>query len=114
MKFVLALFGGIVAVIAVIVLLGSMAFGATWLGIQWDGFFQPMREDVRREVFEQTKSYNEGKTQDLVRYRLQYQRAKDKTERDAIASAARLQFADYDHTQLPPELQTFLKEIDAR
>jgi hypothetical protein len=49
--------------IIVLVMLGSLAFGLEWAGIKWYGFFGPKRAAVRREVFKQTRSYNEGKEQ---------------------------------------------------
>jgi len=38
--------------------------------ILWAGFIMPKREKVRRKVFVNTKSYIEGKKQDLIHYRL--------------------------------------------
>jgi hypothetical protein len=79
-------------------------------GLAWQSFIGPKRENVRREIFEETKSYNEGKEQDLIRYRLQYMKAEGK-EKEAIGSTIRMMFADYDENKLSPELRDFLKEI---
>lgn len=79
-------------------------------GIMWQSFIGQKRENVRREIFEETKSYNEGKEQDLIRYRLQYLQAEE-SEKNAIASTIRMMFADYDENKLSDELRAFLKTI---
>ena len=96
--------------IIIIVLIGLSMLIDYVLGLQWYSFIAPKKENVRREVFENTKSYNEGKKQDLIKYRLEYLRAEDK-DKSAIASTIRLMFADYDLDYLQPELQDFLKRI---
>ncbi len=98
--------------IVIIVLLLSAAFGLEWAGIKWYGFFGPKKEAVRREVFKQTRSYNEGKEQELIKYRLDYLRAQSEDEKKAIASTIRHSFADYDENLIDsPELQSFLRKM---
>jgi len=102
----------ILGIIFSIVLLGSLAFGAEWLGIKWYGFFGPKREAVRREVFKQTRSYNEAKEQELLKYRLEYLRATNDIDKEAIASTIRMAFADYDENLLDSaELRLFLEKM---
>lgn len=98
--------------ILALVSLGSMMFGLEWAGIAWKGFFGPKHEAVRREVFKQTRSYNEAKEQELLKYRLEYLRAKDATDKAALASTIRMAFADYDENLLDStELRAFLAQI---
>lgn len=105
-------FGWIMVCLLSIVLIGSAMFGLEWANIKWTGFFGPKREAVRREVFKQTRSYNEGKEQQLIKYRLEYLRASDRIEKEALASTIRLAFADYDENLLDSEeLRKFLKEM---
>jgi len=81
-------------------------------GLQWSRYFGPKKENVKREVFEETKSYNESKIQDLVKYRHQYMMTKDEQEKQAIATTIRHMFADFDIEKLPDvELKAFLKSI---
>lgn len=90
----------------------GLAFVAELGGLQWSMFFNPKHEAVRREVFKQTRSYNEAKEQELIKYRLEYLRCKDQAEREAIASTIRLAFADYDEELLDSvELRNFLREM---
>ncbi len=104
-------FGYIVLVVLVLVAMASLAFGLEWAGIAWKGYFGPKHEAVRREVFKQTRSYNEGKEQELLKYRFEYMRA-DEAGKKAIASTVRLAFADYDENLLDSaELRSFLKDM---
>lgn len=79
--------------------------------LQFYKFYQPKKEGIRREVFKQTRSYNEAKLQELTKYRLEYLRATDEVEKKAIASTIRHTFAEYDSSKLPRELKTFLNEV---
>ena len=92
-------------VIALIVIVGL-----SFAGLYYYKFFAPKYEGARREVFEQTRSYNQAKLQELAKYRLEYLKA-DESNKVAIASTIRHRFADYDAKRLPYELSGFLKEI---
>jgi len=73
-------------------------------------FFGPRFENVRREVFENTRSYNEAKVQDLAKYRLEYMRATSE-EKEALRSTIVIMFANYPIERLPTELQGFMREL---
>lgn len=91
----------------------SLLFGLTWLGIEWRGFFGPKRAAVEREIFMETRSYNQGMLQQLSRYRLEYIRSDDEKERAAIASTVRQMFSEFDADTLPSqELRAFWKEVN--
>ena len=82
------------------------------IGLKWYSFIEPKKEDARRKVFLQTRSYNESKLQELVKYRLEYLQAKDSSTKEAIASTIRHMFAEFDETKISSsELRDFLKEI---
>lgn len=109
LKVIGAVFGGAFAIAALL----SLMFGLTWLGIEWRGFFGPKRAAVEREIFRETRSYDEGMVQQLSRYRLQYVRAESQAEKDAIASTVRTMFAEYDPSKLPnSDLRNFLNEVN--
>jgi hypothetical protein len=98
--------------IVAIIILVSAAFGLEWAGIKWKGFFGPKHAAVERKVFKQTRSYNEGKEQELIKLRLEYLRAQSEDEKKAIAGTIRHLFADYDENLIDsPELQAFLRKI---
>lgn len=102
--------GYVIAAIVGMALLIALAFALKLGGLQWQKFFAPRHEAVRRQVFKQTRSYNESKTQDLVRFRLQYMQS-DAAGQAALKPTIRLMFADYDASLLPTELASFLREV---
>lgn len=101
MKIVFGILGGIVGIIVLV-------FGLELLGLGFTKFFEPKRENIRREVFENTKSYVHGKVQDLARYYEQYQAADD-SSRTAIRNLIQIQFADFNENNIQAEnLKRFL------
>lgn len=97
----------VLCAIGFVVLILALDYG----GLLWQSFIAPKRENVRRNVFEKTRSYNEAKLQDLVRYRMQYMRAKSDEDKEAISSTIRHLFSNYEDKNLTPELRDFLKMI---
>jgi hypothetical protein len=106
MKVVGYVIGGLFALAVLIALAFVLELG----GLKWERFFAPKHENVRREVFKATRSYNESKTQDLARFMHQHKLADD-AERAAIESTIRVMFADYDRNLLPNELADFLHQV---
>jgi hypothetical protein len=105
MKIVLYSVGALFAVLALCFVL--RAFGVFQFSV-----FGPMEQNIRREVFENTNSYNRGKIQELAKYRLEYLKTSDDTVRRAVAATIRSQFADYPAKRIEdPELREFLKNI---
>lgn len=70
-------------------------------------FFAPKTEAVRREVFEQSKAYNQGMIQELQNMQFEYIKA-DSSHRDALASIILHRVADYDEEKLPADLKEFI------
>ena len=103
--------GKTVAIIVVLVIvLGVLALYFDFFGFLYSKIMGPRKENLKREIYEETKSYNEGKEQDLLKYRLEYLKADDE-EKKALASTIRMMFADYDDTKLNLVLSKFLNEI---
>ena len=100
MRNVLIGFGLLVAVLAV-----------TWIAQGNDFFmfkvFAPRYEATRRQVFEQSKAYNQGLAQELDGEFMDYQRA-DASGKQAIATVALHQVADYDTAKLPAHLRSWI------
>ncbi len=98
-------------VISLFVLSVGISWGFKYLGIIEYGIFEPKREEVRREVFKETRSFVESKTQDLAKYKLEYNsyiKEGDNQSAQAILSTVRIQFSDVDKEDLPLELHSFL------
>jgi len=100
MKIAFAIVGGLIAVI-----------GLTWI-IQGNDFllyklWAPKQEAVRREVFEQTKSYNQGMIQELQNMQFEYVKA-DKNQQAALRSIILHRAADFPEDKMPPDLRSFI------
>ena len=103
--------GIVLACIVVIALLFGLSFGTEHLNLWWQRHFAPKYEDVKRDVFESTRSYNQAKMQELAKYKLEYEMAQDSSAKAALANVIRHKFADYNDEKLPYGLQVFLKEV---
>lgn len=92
---------GFIAVLVAIFLMGLAGLG-------YYKFFEPKKENIRREVFEQTQSYTHGKVQDLAKYYEEY----NKTEfenRETIRQLIIMRFAEFDESKIrSPKLRGFL------
>ena len=89
----------------------AIAFTFELGGLQWTKFFAPRHENVRRDVFEATRSYNQAKIQELAKYKFEYEMTQDKNEKTVLANVIRHRFADYKDSNLPHGLQVFLTKI---
>lgn len=101
----------VITTIFSLILFGVILIGGSFLGLWHYQFFAPKMENARREVFQKTRSYNEAKIQDLVKYRMEYLREKDPVSKSALRSTILLMFADYPTEQLPRELRYFIQEL---
>jgi len=95
--------GLVILILILLVVMGFFVLG-------WYKLFAPKFENVRRDIFESTRSYNQAKVQELGKYKLEYALATEENKK-AIASAIRHRFADYDDSKLDYQLKIFLQEI---
>ena len=99
----------LIAIIALIVLILS-----TWLlkahSLLWDSFWNPKSEQVRREVFEQTKSYKQGMIQDMYQMQTEYIQVKPE-HKMALRSVILHRSADFPVSELPNDLQIFIQSL---
>ena len=102
--------------ISILIFFGIFAWflALVWLGkahqIAWLSFWSPKEEQVRREVFEQTKSYKQGMIQDLRNMQFEYVQAKPE-HKSALRSIILHRSADFPVSDLPSDLQTFLSSL---
>jgi len=97
-----------------IVLCVILFFGLIW-GIQGNDFFMykvfaPKYEQTRREVFEQSKAYNQGVIQELQNMQFEYIKASPE-HKQALASIILHRAADYDENRLPADLYSFIQQL---
>ena len=104
---------------AAVVLLVVLLFIGFFLGLGWlvQGnqfflyrYFAPQEEAVRREVFEQSKAYNQGMTQKLQNMRFEYVKANPE-HKQALASVILHRAADYPEDKMPSDLRSFIQEL---
>jgi hypothetical protein len=88
-----------------------MVFFLNTLGLASFKFFEPKMENARREVYENTQSYVEGKRQELTKYRLEYLESKDPQARQAIRMTILQSMANLDPGKLPYDLENFLASL---
>lgn len=99
------------SIIGVVALLIGLSWGAEYLNIVRLGIFKPMRENVERQVFENTKSYVHGAAQDLAKYFDEYQQADD-LRKKTIKQVILMRFPELDASKLPSvSLQSFLRQM---
>ena len=73
-------------------------------------FWAPKYEGVRREVFENTKSYNQGMIQEIRNYQIEYVKA-TKEQKGALASVILHQVADYPEDKMPLDVKDFIQSL---
>ncbi len=95
-------------VVLMALLLGGWYVAANDLAMQ--KFFAPRREAVRRETFEESKSYNQGMIQELQDMQFEYVKAEPEAKA-ALADVILHRVADYDVDKLPDNLREFVEEL---
>lgn len=96
MKKAFILIGGFILAIGAIFGIG---FIGNSLNLWSYSFFAPKYENVRRDVFENTQSYVEGKRQSLTNYYDEFRKA-DPTEKKAIRKLMLQEFSNFDINKL--------------
>ena len=73
-------------------------------------YFAPRTEAGRRDVFEQSKAYNQGMVQELQNMAFEYAKAEPQ-QKAALASIILHRTADYDVNRLPRDLRDFIDKL---
>ena len=93
-----------------------LALGLSWIFTGNDFFlykvFAPKQEQVRREVFEQSKAFNQGMIQELQNMQFEYVKATPE-QKAALASIILHRAADFDlnQPQVPADLRQFIEQL---
>lgn len=95
------------------ILIVVLLLGLSWV-VQGNDFFlykyfAPKYADVQREVFQNTKAYNQGLAQELDSWRIEYAKGDAETKK-MLASIVRQRTADYDLNRFPIELREFVQQ----
>lgn len=101
----------IIIVIVIIAIAVSLMFIFGVVEIQYIKTIGKEKQNAQREVFKETKSYNDGMIQNLIKYKHEYDMA-DNEHKIIISNTIRLMYAEYDETKIKSiELKEFLKKI---
>jgi hypothetical protein len=99
-------------IICGIIGIAGLILGLSYANLGYKRHFNPKHENVRREVFENTKSYTHGKTQDLAKYYEEYTKSESQEDKDAVAELIKMQFADFNATVIRnSKLRNFLTNV---
>lgn len=89
--------------------LTAFGFLMSYVGLFHASIFGPAYEQVRRNTFEQSQSYNEGMVRDLENLKMQYEKADDE-EKIGLRATIIHRFSAYPN-QLPPRLASFYSSL---
>ncbi len=101
--------------VCLLVLFVVVGCGLAWV-VQGNEFFlykvfAPAQENVRREVFENTKSFNQGMIQELQNMQIEYLKADDEEHKKALGSVILHRAADFPEDRMPTDLRAFINEL---
>ena len=87
----------------------AIGFGAEYVGILKSSVFMPMKEEVRRETYEESRANVRGTIEDIKRYKYKMEQDTGRSEspRQLILQKAR----NIDNEDMPPELQRFISKL---
>ena len=106
------IFGYICAAIIALILIIALSVGLGLLQLEWMKFFNPKKENIRREVYEQTQSYTHGKAQELAKYYEEYTKADSIEDKKVVQNMVQFKFAEFDASTLnSQQLKTFLSNM---
>jgi hypothetical protein len=95
--------------IGALIVLTALVLGGRYATMKIEGWFAPREQNIQRAIFEETKSFNEAKEQELVKYRFEHMKG-DEVTKKAIEATVRHSFADYDEDKFSPELRDFVRQ----
>jgi hypothetical protein len=97
----------LVFIFAIIMSIGWFVKGNDFLIYK---IFAPKEEQVRREVFEESKSYNDGMTQELYSMQMDYIKA-NPDQKLALRSIILHRVSGYNISKFPIDLQQFITQL---
>jgi hypothetical protein len=94
--------------ISIVIAIIFTTMGVAFVNYQ---FWTPKFQNVERDVFENTKSYNKGKVAELVKYYDEYRNSENEEDKIAIKNLVKISFIDFDASKIQEyKLQSFLRE----
>jgi len=97
----------VIAAVVGLIIIGNLFTG---LDLMQYAFWAPKYAKVKREVFEQTKSYQQGMIQDLRKSHEEYVLV-DSVGKKALATIILHRVADFPEEDLPSDLRSWISEL---
>jgi hypothetical protein len=99
------------AVVAFLFLMYVLGFLMTGGDLAIYKFWAPKQENAKRQVFENTQSYVEGKITYISRLRAQYTTAEEGPQKTALKQLIIDEASTVDNSKFPPDLQMFVQSL---
>ena len=106
MKPILTIFGVVVGIAGA----GAIGWGLTYHDLIFTSFFAPKFENVRRNTFEQSKSFRTGAVQELQNMQFEYIKASPEHKK-ALADIIRHRATEVPADAMPSDLQSFISNL---
>jgi len=103
MKPILAIVGGVFT-------LGAVTWGLAYHDLLFTSFFAPKYENVRRNTFEQSKSFRTGAVQELQNMQFEYIKSAPEHKK-ALADIIRHRALEVPADAMPTDLQSFISNL---
>lgn len=95
----------------IVALLIGIDFAGNAYGLWSYSVFAPRQANIERQVFVNTNSYIQGKTDYLSRLRLQYKESDSPTQKAALKELILSEAANVDNSKLPDDIQAFINTL---
>ena len=102
----LTIFGVVVGIAGA----GAIGWGLTYHELIFTSFFAPKFENVRRNTFEQSKSFRTGAVQELQNMQFEYIKAAPEHKK-ALADVIRHRALEVPADAMPTDLQSFISNL---
>lgn len=103
MKPIFAFVGGVIG-------LSALGWGIAYHDLIFTSFFAPKFEEVRRNTFEQSKSFRDGSVTELQNMQFEYIKASPEHKK-ALADVIRHRAAEVPADAMPTDLQNFISNL---
>ena len=104
-------FKGLGICLLTLVLMHGIGFLVTGGDLSMYKFWAPKQANAERQVFVNTNSYVQGKTDYLSRLRLAYKTADSPAQKSALKETILIEAANVDNDKLPVDLQIFINGL---
>jgi hypothetical protein len=100
----------LVAIVGGVVGVGALTWGITYHDLLFTSFFAPKYETVRRNTYEQSKSFRTGAVQELQNMQFEYIKASPEHKK-ALADVIRHRAVEVPADAMPSDLQSFISNL---